>query len=353
MLCLAKLTVIARCSRQCHEQLRLAREPARSVPYGVRVPHSRGCDNATIVWLTTPPTERNVDDSAPLITLTQAACALKHSHSHVREDILLLPTLLLHAAALGTQRRSRSAARSFVEIGALDGVSFSNTYMLERCFGWYGLLVEASPANYRKLLRSERKARKVHSAVCAAAPGATVTFMSGADLGPFAAQVDSISAAKLAKIPSKLRGHSGVVNVSCKPLTAIQRRAGVPSAAFLSLDVEGAEDKVIAESDPAAFALIMAESMRGDQSDAKDQRVRKAVHRAGLRTARHLRVSGSEIYVQPHVVEVFVKAEWLAERAFLFYPTAEQLVSIVRGAGRTVLDASRRCNDAASLRGGA
>ena len=30
---------------------------------------------------------------------------------------------------------------SFVELGAYDGLSNSNTFMLERCFAWRGLLV--------------------------------------------------------------------------------------------------------------------------------------------------------------------------------------------------------------------
>ena len=31
----------------------------------------------------------------------------------------------------------------YFEIGALDGVTLSNTYALQRCLGWSGLLIEA------------------------------------------------------------------------------------------------------------------------------------------------------------------------------------------------------------------
>ena len=43
-----------------------------------------------------------------------------------------------------------------VEIGALDGLLYSNTLMLEKCLGWRGLLIEGNPTNAAKLLRAGR-----------------------------------------------------------------------------------------------------------------------------------------------------------------------------------------------------
>jgi hypothetical protein len=37
-------------------------------------------------------------------------------------------------------------------MGALDGIMFSNTYSFEKDFGWKGVLVEADPAHYRRLV---------------------------------------------------------------------------------------------------------------------------------------------------------------------------------------------------------
>ena len=69
-------------------------------------------------------------------------CALNQSRSFKGEDLLLLPTLL--GSLNGTQ------SGSFVELGAYDGVTHSNSYMLERCFGWRGVLIEASPSNFQR-----------------------------------------------------------------------------------------------------------------------------------------------------------------------------------------------------------
>ena len=42
----------------------------------------------------------------------------------------------------------------FIELGANDGVSYSNTYKLQRSFGWSGLLIEPSPIKYAECVRN-------------------------------------------------------------------------------------------------------------------------------------------------------------------------------------------------------
>ena len=57
-----------------------------------------------------------------------------HSHSLNGEDQMLLPTLI---------SATKGERGTFVELGAFTG-EFSNTAVLERCFGWSGLLIEAN-----------------------------------------------------------------------------------------------------------------------------------------------------------------------------------------------------------------
>ena len=76
----------------------------------------------------------NLRSAAPNSTIEQANCT---AYSRVGQfgEVAKLLLVLLHT--------SGGAPGSFVEIGAHDGITISNTLLLESCWGWTGLLVEA------------------------------------------------------------------------------------------------------------------------------------------------------------------------------------------------------------------
>lgn len=90
-----------------------------------------------------------------------ARCALAslqapHSaHSQNGEDILLLPTLL---------RLTRGRPGTFVELGALDGIQYSNTRILEACYGWRGLV--RPDMAHTLFLSRESRIGSAHSRQC-------------------------------------------------------------------------------------------------------------------------------------------------------------------------------------------
>lgn len=53
----------------------------------------------------------------------------------------------------------------FLDIGAYDGIHFSNSYLLEKEFLWNGLLVEANPANYNFLLDNRPNSKNINVAI--------------------------------------------------------------------------------------------------------------------------------------------------------------------------------------------
>ena len=224
--------------------------------------------------------------------LAAARCALENTQSQHAEDLLLLPTLL--AAAAGKRG-------SFVELGALDGVRYSNTFVLERCFAWRGLLIEGNPSNFAMLKKSSRSAIMLHSAVCDGV--GTVNFTSAG-----AEEAGDTSVLPEAALGTKAFAKSRqTVQVSCCSLASMVDDAALgKTVTFLSLDVQGAEWKVIASSRPERFSFIMTETY-GIGSDPKvRQAVDKRVTSSGLRrvSKETFNVYGSALYARPGVQPV-------------------------------------------------
>eukprot|EP00026_Physarum_polycephalum_P012987 Phypoly_transcript_13342.p1 GENE.Phypoly_transcript_13342~~Phypoly_transcript_13342.p1 ORF type:complete len:266 (+),score=29.40 Phypoly_transcript_13342:59-799(+) len=54
---------------------------------------------------------------------------------------------------------------TFLEMGALDGVTFSNSYFYERVLNWRGVCVEPNPINYDKLMKNRPVCIDINAAV--------------------------------------------------------------------------------------------------------------------------------------------------------------------------------------------
>ena len=75
---------------------------------------------------------------------------------------IVLPFLALSKSQLGQDifalseilAASRPNRGFFVEIGASDGLRFSNTWLMEKCLGWDGILVEPSKIRYSSLTKN-------------------------------------------------------------------------------------------------------------------------------------------------------------------------------------------------------
>ena len=97
-----------------------------------------------------------------------ARCAVLHSRSW--EDSIVLPLL---PAAAGPEGRG-----TFVELGGFTGEEGSQTWLLEKCFGWTGTLIEASPVNFAAMQRAGRNAQMVYGGDVYASPRATLPSQS-------------------------------------------------------------------------------------------------------------------------------------------------------------------------------
>ena len=227
--------------------------------------------------------------------LSAAACQKKYAMSQFHEDIKLLPFF----------RSVPEHERTFVELGALDGIAGSNTLMLERCFGWTGLLIEASPHNFNNLRRAGRLSRIAHSAVCNG--NGSVTLVEGAHLST---QIDRADPAYNGAYFNYVKnwGFDGeqnltrTVEVPCRSLTSLMHSAGMHGASFLSLDVQGAEEQVLQSVDPSVFKMICVEVDNWrKQEEAKNKRVEELILRSGMVLANRTlnTIYLSKVYVRP------------------------------------------------------
>ena len=137
-------------------------------------------------------------------SLWMRKCICTHSKAQFREDCRLQKLLL--------SAQSPSLGGTFVELGALDGVTGSNTYALEKCLNWRGLLIEANPESYAKLQVSGRKAAKVHSAVCPRPGYVNVTAHGSV----FAGMPSEMSAAYIRSWGRHIPQRHAVVEVPCR-----------------------------------------------------------------------------------------------------------------------------------------
>merc|ERR1712037_197760 len=98
------------------------------------------------------------------------------------------------------------------------------------------------------------------------------------------------------KAARRLTNNSNIEHVPCRSLESILHLSPQslrPSFDLLSLDVEGAEAKVISTVDPAAFSVIIVEMDGSNHS--KDRWVEKKILQAGLRRQAAITRSGDGI----------------------------------------------------------
>ena len=69
--------------------------------------------------------------------------SLDHSHSQLGQDLWIA-----HLLRAEERRAKGEPGGFFVEFGGFDGKTYSNTYFLEKEFGWTGVLAEPIPAQF-------------------------------------------------------------------------------------------------------------------------------------------------------------------------------------------------------------
>eukprot|EP00607_Mallomonas_marina_P000187 CAMPEP_0182427978 /NCGR_PEP_ID=MMETSP1167-20130531/20930_1 /TAXON_ID=2988 /ORGANISM="Mallomonas Sp, Strain CCMP3275" /LENGTH=239 /DNA_ID=CAMNT_0024610589 /DNA_START=188 /DNA_END=907 /DNA_ORIENTATION=- len=153
-----------------------------------------------------------------------------------------------------------------LEIGALDGVEASESYLLHKFFDWKRILIEASPRFSKRLKDNSPDATSFGTAVCAEASEVHYIDVTGGTAGI----IEFMNHRFLRKFHKYLVGvprerWSSVQNVTaiqCLPMRTILAETRVRHINLFVLDVEGAELSVLDTIDFSAvrFDVICVET---------------------------------------------------------------------------------------------
>lgn len=128
----------------------------------------------------------------------------------------------------------------FVEVGALDGIRFSNSYLFEQ-HGWSGICVEPHPGFYGKL-KENRQGSFCIQAAAGSKEGQLPFFAE--PKGEFSTLLRENTQKE--SLRNKMAGYKEIL-VDVFPLDAILNNQSAPTSIdFISIDVEGAEPEVLA-----------------------------------------------------------------------------------------------------------
>jgi FkbM family methyltransferase len=130
----------------------------------------------------------------------------------------------------------------FVDIGAHDGVSGSNSCYFERNRGWRGVCVEPIPEIFEQL-KANRKCDTVCG--CIAAENGTAKFIRVTGPCEMLSGLDINTPPEHREwVRSEVARHGGTVNefdVSCLRFNDLIARYQIPQIDYLTIDTEGAE----------------------------------------------------------------------------------------------------------------
>jgi hypothetical protein len=148
----------------------------------------------------------------------------------------------------------------FVELGANDGITQSNTYYFEKYRGWTGVLVEPAPNNYLLCKKNRSLKTKIYCNACTSfdykEKFVEIVYSNLMSI-PLNLETDinnSDEHIKLGKKYLKKSEDNFIFGAIAKPLNEILISANAPkSIDFLSLDVEGSEIEVLKGIDYSMF----------------------------------------------------------------------------------------------------
>ena len=176
---------------------------------------------------------------------------LKYSKSEIRQDLFVLTTLQFKRDGF------------FVEFGAADGMELSNTYMLEKRYGWTGIVAEPAAIWHDDLKRNRSCVIETDCVWRASNEKLSFKEARSAALSTIGSFGENDWAKKLRKNSKQYM----VNTISLNDLLAKNNAPGVVD--YLSIDTEGSEFDILSAVDfeKYKFRVITCEHNHTDTRD--------------------------------------------------------------------------------------
>ncbi len=161
----------------------------------------------------------------------------------------------------------------FVDIGAHDGETFSNSLFFEKELGWKGICVEPIPEVFEKL-DAARNCIKINGCISDKSDQEQFLRVRGevVDTEMLSGLLSDYDQRHLDRIDRELKEYGGdkeVISVQCYNINDLLRENGFTAVDFFTIDTEGNELKILKTIDFEAFdidLLIVENNYESDEN---------------------------------------------------------------------------------------
>jgi FkbM family methyltransferase len=153
----------------------------------------------------------------------------------------------------------------FVDFGATNGLVNSNTWLLEKKYGWKGILAEPNPI-WHSTLRANRDSAIDYRCV-ASSTGRTVEFLTTDASDP---ELSAIAEFATGDHFAEVRAKGTAIKVQTVSLTGLLIEHNAPTEIdYLSIDTEGSEYDILSHFDFSRYVIGLISVEQNKQTETK------------------------------------------------------------------------------------
>lgn len=147
----------------------------------------------------------------------------------------------------------------FIDIGAHNGITFSNTYFFEKELGWTGICIEPIPEIFSQL-KANRACECIQGCITdyvgegrffrVNSPVAHVEMLSG-----LVKKYNPIHFDRMNRERTQTGGDFKIIDVKCYVLNDVLKNSGITHVNLLSIDTEGGEFEILSSLDFSKYKV--------------------------------------------------------------------------------------------------